>query len=135
MNRLHRRNKRRNLFWTAATVVAICFVAYLLIDTMRKSFMLHTHKQVTSGMVIAAHNRRGGVDYSFYVNNKHYKGQTSYINLSPSFCESLIGRSFPVIYVPSEIGINEMLITASSFENYNMKQPDSLSWIEKWVRK
>ena len=139
MNRLHRRNKRRKIFWTIITVGAVGFFLYQLLTAPIKIENLKDNKVITIGIVTGTFNNHrntgSGLDYTFNINNKLYKGSTAYSSLSTSFCESLIGRSFPVIYSPARITNNEMLLTKERFKIYAMEQPDSLKWVENYIRK
>lgn len=139
MNRLHRRNKRRKIFWTVIAVGAISFFLYQLFMAPVKIKDLKENKIIIIGTITGTFNNQrntgSGLDYTFNINNKLYKGSTAYPNLSTSFCESLIGRSFPVIYSPEHISNNKMLLTKEIFKIYGMQQPDSLKWIDEYVRK
>lgn len=138
MNRLHRRNKRRRIFWSIITVGAIGFFLYLMIGTLFKDGNLKNNRNLTTGIITGTFNNQrntgSGVYYTFYSNNKLYKGSIGYPELSTAFCESLIGRSFPVIYSPADPTNNKMLLTKQTFIIYRMEQPDSLKWIEEYVR-
>lgn len=139
MNRLHRRNKRRKIFWTIITVGVIAFFLYQFISAPIKINNLSTDGVWTTGTVIGTFNNQrntgSGVDYIFVYNGKQYKGGTAYPELTTSFCESLIGRQFPVIVLPTNIDNNEMLLTKQTFQIYGKEQPDSLKWIEENVMK
>lgn len=137
MNKLHRRNNRRKIFWTIIVLSTILFFVYQLVKAPIDIESLKNNKIIVSGTVTAAtsnqKNTGGGVKYIFYVNGKKYKGSTGYSNLPRDFCESLIGRYFPVIYSSKRIGNNRMLLTKEMFEMYEMNQPDSLKWIENYI--
>lgn len=139
MNRLHTRNKRRKIFWKIIIGGAISFFLYQMIITLVKTEELKDNKTITIGIITGVFNNQrntgSGLDYTFYINNKLYKGSTGYPNLSSSFCESLIGRSCPVIYSTERINYNKMLLTKEIFKIYDLEQPDSLKWIEEYVRK
>lgn len=139
MNKLHRRNKRRRIFWTIITICAIGFFLYQLFMAPFRLEDLRENKIITVGVIIGTFNNQrntgSGLYYTFNISNKLYKGSTAYSNLSTNFCKSLIGRSFPVIYSPTSINNNDILLTKESFKLYDMKQPDSLKWIEENVRK
>src|SRR5690242_18589151 len=102
LNRLQRRNKRRKIFWTSITVLVISFFVYQFIITPFRIGDLRKNGIITFGIVTRASNNQrntgGGVCYEFYINNKKHEGCTGYSNLSPSFCESIVGRTFPLIY-------------------------------------
>lgn len=137
MNKLHQRNRRRKIFWTIIITSIVLFFLYQLIKAPIDIEDLKNNRIVTSGIVTGAtsnqKNTGGGIKYMFYVNSKGYKGSTGYSNLSRDFCESLIGRNFPVIYSPERTENNKILLTNDVFNMYGMIQPDSLKWIEKYV--
>lgn len=139
MNQLHRRNKRRRIFWTIITVGAIVFFLYQLLMAPFRLEDLRENKIITVGKITGTFNNQrntgSGLYYTFNISNKLYKGSTAYSNLPTSFCKSLMGRSFPVIYSPTSINNNDMLLTYEFFKIYDMQQPDSLKWIEEYVRK
>jgi len=139
MNRLHRRNKRRKTFWTIVVVAVIGFFLYQFISAPVKINKLSTDGVWTTGTVIGTSNNQrntgSGVDYTFSYNGKQYKGSTGYPELTTRFCESLIGRSFPVLVRPKDINNNKMLLTQQTFQIYGKEQPDSLKWIEENVMK
>ncbi len=93
------------------------------------------NRVITTGVITGTYSRSGGVNYVFYIDSKEYKGSSGYADLTVGFCESLIGRNFPVIYSSKHIGNNQMLLTKATFKWYDREQPDSLKWIEKYVRK
>jgi hypothetical protein len=138
MNRLHKRNMRRKIVRTILVLGLVVSIVYSLVRQLVHSNDLQKNKILTTGVVTGTNsgqrNTGGGVDYVINVGRKIYKGSTAYQNLSKSFCEDLIGRSFPVIYSSKNVHNSEMLITKESFEFYDLKQPDSMSWIEKYVR-
>jgi hypothetical protein len=138
MNRLHRRNKRRKIFWTTITVGVIAFFIYQIIMVPVRIDDLTRDKVITTGIITGTssnqRNTGGGVYFKFYANGKEYEGSTGYPNLSTTFCEDLVGRKFPVIYSSKRIKNNQMLLTKEIFEKYGMKQPDSLRWIEDYLQ-
>jgi hypothetical protein len=138
MNRLHRRNKRRKLFWNIFTICAIVFIGYVVVRSFIKIANIKSNKVVITGIVTGVssnqRNTGGGVKFTYTVNGIDYKASTAYPNLSISFCESLVGRHFPVIYSAKHKKWAQMLLTRERFTEYNMEQPDSLAWIENYVR-
>ncbi len=49
--------------------------------------------------------------------------------------DSLIGRSFPLIYDTTSPNINHLLIFPTDFETWNLPFPDSLKWVLKFNKK
>jgi hypothetical protein len=66
------------------------------------------------------------LNYEFKVDNKSYRGANKYFELSQNHADNFIGKSFPLLYCPSDPENNELLIKPKDFENFNMTQPDSL---------
>ncbi|MEP6677036.1 MAG: hypothetical protein ABJA78_17875 [Ferruginibacter sp.] len=72
------------------------------------------------------------LQFEFYYNGERIVGDDPYPEIN--------GRSifdykfFPVMYEP-ESGLSEMLILPLDFKRYNMKFPDSLNWVLKYVKK
>jgi hypothetical protein len=139
MNRLHRRNRKRRIIGIALTMLIMSFFLYQFIMAPLKIEQLKSNKIITIGIVTGTSNNHrntgGGLEYKFFVGNIEHQGSTAYSSLLPSFCESLIGRSFPVIYSSKKISNNEILLTKYRFGLYDLIQPDSLKWIEKYVQK
>lgn len=139
MNRLHRRNKRRKLFWNTITVLVIGFFIVEMIRAPIKIEQLRKNKVITIGIVIGTSDswrtKDTGLEYIFQVDGKEHKGSSSYLNLVGGTCETLIGRSFPVIYSSTATHNNEILLTQERFKRYDMKQPDTLQWVEQYVKK
>ncbi|MBL7763102.1 MAG: hypothetical protein JNL23_06710 [Chitinophagaceae bacterium] len=118
--------------------MAIASFGYLIIISLIDRYNLSLNNVITFGTITGTNTNQkhtcGGVDFTFFVSNKEYHGSTGYCDLSSAFCESLIGRKFPVIYCPKKISNNQMLLTKAMFKDYNVPYPDSLEWIEEYVR-
>ena len=41
----------------------------------------------------------------------------------------LVGKPFPLIVSKTDMAVNDLLITKSDFEKYNLAYPDSLKWL------
>lgn len=139
MNKLIRRNRRRRVVAIIVTIGVIIFFLYQFFNAIYGIEDLKENKVVITGIITNVHksqrNTGSGIDYKFFLNNKEFVGSTGYMSLPTQFCETLIGKSFPVIYSPNNIRNNVMLITNFRFKIYDMEQPDSLKWIEKYVQK
>jgi hypothetical protein len=139
MNRLMRRNRRRRVVTIILTIAVIFFFTYQFFKAIYGIEDLKEKKILTTGIITNVHksqrNTGSGIDYKFFVNNTEYNGSTGYMSLPTEFCETLIGKNFPVAYSPEHINNNVMLITEFRFKMYGMEQPDSLKWVEKYVQK
>jgi len=71
------------------------------------------------------------VEYNYIVNEKLYEGKGGISSLSPALRRALIGKHFPVIYLPENETESYILITAFDFSLFGKEYPDSLKWIEK----
>ncbi len=105
-----------------------------IIGTYRMNKMSKRYK-ITSGYV----NRYGQfakssvmyIDYNYIVFNKEYKRSRT---LNTDHHEVFVGKYFPVLYDSMDPGVHEILITRSDFVEYGLVPPDSLAWVEKYVR-
>jgi hypothetical protein len=120
------------------TIAVVIGIIYLLIRSAVEEYQIQTDNVLTVGIVtgVSSNWRKtgGGVKFSFVANGKSYSGSTGYSNLSIEFCESLIGKSFPVIYASKNVNNSEMLLTSQMFKQYDLQQPDSLKWIDDYTR-
>jgi hypothetical protein len=120
------------------TIAVVIGIIYLLIKSAVDEYELQTDGVIIVGVVTGVHfsqrKTSAHLDFSFVVGEKSYSGSTGYPDLSIEFCESLIGKSFPVIYASKNINNNEMLLTRSRFKHYDLQQPDSLKWIDDYTQ-
>jgi hypothetical protein len=134
MNRLHKRNKKRRIFWDVLIWGSLSLFVFLIIRDLVRYIDLSTNTVLTSGIITKAESSRknyyGSFEYVFMVGNKTYKGENGYPRIGNDICESFIGKKFPVIYSSKDTLNCKILISAQDFKLYYLDQPDSLKWIK-----
>jgi hypothetical protein len=92
----------------------------------------------TKGEVIKVKAGRRGktsIHFTYTVNNRSYKGSTSYNQMGSATLKSkLLGSKkwVPVIYLNSDPSKSKTVITVYDFSKLGLTQPDSLKWIEDY---
>ncbi|PQJ11719.1 hypothetical protein CJD36_007955 [Flavipsychrobacter stenotrophus] len=125
----------RILFSLFLTVIVLGIIYFLY----QRCQLLKNHK-ITIGKVIECRflSKSGGsisLVYEYQVdafNNIRSKTE----NLIPlNDCnEHFIGKTFPVIYNPENKSFASMLITPRDFKSSNIIFPDTLNWVNKYLR-
>lgn len=116
------------LFW--ASIVAGVYYYYSLKGEKFVNKIME-HPKLTTGIItnVTYVAKKGYyLEYNFYIDG----GTTSsgaYKGGVESIRNSIVNKSFPVIYNKYESDKNTMLILPEHFKEFNLPYPDSLRWI------
>jgi hypothetical protein len=123
-------------------ILGICaaLIIYGIYEANRLSV---DHKLVNDGLICECHGGGRGnggtlfVEYNFSLNGRKIHGSASYVTsqLAVTDCrEYFVGHYFPVLYECNNLSNNIILVTPEVFEKYNIGFPDSLKWVNKYLR-
>jgi hypothetical protein len=110
------------------SLIIISFIISYFIWAKNVQDLKTNHILATSTIVSWSNDSKSGVwlDYQFKVDNKTYNSSTKFFNLSSMDALNLVGKTFPVVYSPSNPKNNELLIRPQDFTEFSIIQPDSL---------
>ncbi|HEU4552095.1 MAG TPA: hypothetical protein VFS25_04645 [Chitinophaga sp.] len=132
-----RKKIRNNIARIIPFVVLFVFI-YLFIVYQFKGSELKNNAIITTGVILkfkSDYRGEGGAFvYSFNINGKYYENQRAYPNIRSSDGYNLEGKIFPIVYDKNDPDNNRMLITDKDFKTYSIPFPDSLKWVEDYVR-
>jgi hypothetical protein len=77
---------------------------------------------------------QGLLHYEFSYNGKNYHKSANGSGFLVVYKEKFTNKIFPVIFNPKD-GTSIMLIFKNDFEEYKLPYPDSLNWIEVYLKK
>lgn len=134
--------KKRKAIIAIATQVPFAIFAFVCMF-----FLLNRHKSpaptgITRGTITCNKQGQNSADnlfqYSYIIKGISYTGT---LNVPAGVIkDSLVGKSFPVIYdtaIKQGIGTPvtaNILITQADFKKYDMPFPDSLKWVLKYIK-
>jgi hypothetical protein len=112
------------------TIIFIFLLAYSFRnDKQLKKNGITTTAKITNWRMDAKSGKH--LDYEFTMDNKTYVGSKLYFGLDVYEAKSLVGKTFPVIFVSNDPDKNQLLIKSEEFIDYRVTRPDSLKQYDK----
>lgn len=132
----------KKLYTTPLTILMIGVVLFIIsinfVKNNNKNKELQSKGFIAKGILIQSNLRpKSGKSIDVYarfeVEGTSYSSNSLVKGIYPQdFKQHFINKSFPVIYVPENPIINEILITPDRFKKYAIPFPDSLNWVLKY---
>jgi len=125
--------KKQNLL--GILLLVFCVVAGIW-GIVRQKKLKNNHVIGTARVYNYSSGGRGNaggvwIDYVISVNGKNFKGSTRYLSneISSGELNYFLGKTFPVVYNPSNPSISSLMLLPKDFSNRGYVFPDSLRWI------
>lgn len=96
---------------------------------------IRKNKGLTVGLIIDNKPFKGGnasFVYEYYLEGQRYTNETPFGSACTEFNRAVIGKTFPVVYEGGNPQNSQVLITEKSFARFDMKQPDTLKWVNSY---
>jgi len=126
----------RSIFFLVLIIMSVFFVrAYWLQHQEEQA--LREHGQLVSGKIIAIQYHKNGrveLTYQLQFNSTNKIYTRPYPGIRTNI-DSLKGKSFPVLYLPTDPDNNRILILPYDFERMNRNFPDSLEWLKNYFER
>lgn len=73
------------------------------------------------------------VDYEYYALGKKYENQDNFLLFYVDTLKYILkNKILPIAYSKDHPELSKILLNGNSLEKYNLKQPDSMNWINKY---
>lgn len=130
---------RKSIF----NIVMILFIVGLAVNSFYEKYQLENDHEIISyakvyGCKLGGRGKRGRIyiQYSFFLNDKEVKAEALlYMKPTLSLSEyedAFIGMTFPVAYNSENPSNNRILISRTTFNDFDIPYPDSLYWTLKY---
>lgn len=123
-------------------ISAIVLLPLFMLSYIRKlrNDRLSDNGIITSGTLLShkyrIRARFEDIEYSFTYKGKQIKAKSTIHGIKGwPLNEHFLYKKFPVIFLPSNPKLNEILITPDRFKRFNVPFPDSLNWVKQYWTK
>ncbi len=127
---------RTQIVWS----VVFCIVLVILYLGKIYKSRIFENKEFTTGKISfvdykASYKGTNFIYFDCTINGVIYKERFSFPNKMSKKSDTLIGIIFPVLYDKTNFKHIEPLLYQNQYRDFNLVQPDSLKWVNKYFDK